>query len=284
MMTNTALIPASSVTTDEVFQIGKVLAQSGYFQDAREAAQCITKILAGRELGIGPVASLTGIYIVKGRVTLSANLMAAQLKRSGKYTYHIRRMDDTGCEIEYFEGQQSIGVSSFTEADAKAAGLLGGENWKKFPRNMYFARAMSNGAKWYCPDVFSGPVYTPDELSSDTVASYTPPMVDVRTGEIVDSPATEQPPAAPPVANSNGQAKKPPTRAGLLKRIAELTEQAVSLELEIELSKPLGEATDAELIDHGKRLKDAVDHAKANGLRTGGVVEESLPTSLPSVG
>jgi hypothetical protein len=59
---------------------------------------------------------------------------------------------------------QTIGVSSFTMEDAKRAGLSGGDNWKKYPRNMLFARAMSNGAKWYCPDVFGGPVYTPDEL------------------------------------------------------------------------------------------------------------------------
>jgi hypothetical protein len=90
-------------------QLGQVLAQSGYFQDAKDAAQAIVKVLAGREMGIGPVASMTGIYLVKGRVTLSANLMAAQIKRSGKYNYVIRRMDDTGCEIAFFEGKDQIG-------------------------------------------------------------------------------------------------------------------------------------------------------------------------------
>ena len=174
----------------DTMQLGKVLASSGYFQDARDAAQAIVKVLAGRELGIGPVASMTGIYIVKGRVTLSANLMAAQIKRSGKYDYAVRQMDDHGCVIEFFQGAQSIGVSSFVEADAKLAGLTGGDNWKKFPRNMYFSRAMSNGAKWYCPDVFSGPVYTPDELSGG--ASYE----DAATGEIIDRPD-----AAPPASN-----------------------------------------------------------------------------------
>jgi hypothetical protein len=29
---------------------------------------------------------------------------------------------------------------------------------------MLFARAISNGVKWYTPDVFSGPVYTPEEF------------------------------------------------------------------------------------------------------------------------
>lgn len=174
-------------------QLGEVLKASGYFQDVREASQAIVKVLAGREMGIGPIAAMTGIYIVKGRVTLSANLMAAQIKRSGRYNYHVRRMDETGCEIEFFEGERSIGVSSFDDADAKAAGLLGGENWRKFPRNMYFARAISNGAKWYCPDVFSGPVYTPDELSATQGGSS---YVDASTGEIIDHDQPTQEPLA----------------------------------------------------------------------------------------
>jgi hypothetical protein len=47
---------------------------------------------------------------------------------------------------------------------------------------MLFARAMSNGARWYCPDVFAGPAYTPDELGADvdgeTLAMVSPPRHD----------------------------------------------------------------------------------------------------------
>lgn len=191
----------------DTMQLGKVLAASGYFQDAKDAAQAIVKVLAGRELGIGPVASMTGIYIVKGRVTLSANVMAAQIKRSGKYNYIVRQMDDRGCTIEFFEAGQSIGTSAFTEADAKAAQLLSGDNWKKFPRNMYFSRAMSNGAKWYCPDVFSGPIYTPDELNQADGASYTPlppaPRANSTTGEVIE--ADDDPPAEQASQPPNGR-------------------------------------------------------------------------------
>lgn len=161
----------------DTMTLGKVLSQSGYFQDAREAAQAIVKVLAGRELGIGPVAAMTGIYIVKGRVTLSANLIGAAIKRSGRYNYMVRVMDNECCSIEFFEHGETIGLSEFNKQDATAAGLLNGDNWRKFPRNMYFARAMSNGAKWFCPDVFAGPIYTPDELGE---------RVDGETGEPID--------------------------------------------------------------------------------------------------
>jgi hypothetical protein len=187
-----ALAPQAQM---DVMTLGQTLAKSGYFSDVKDAAQAVVKVLAGRELGIGDIAAMTGIYIVKGRVTMSANLMAAQIKRSGKYNYRITRMENDGVTIVFYEGKEEIGTSSFTADDAKAAGLWNSSDpWKKTPRNMLFARAMSNGAKWFTPDIFSGPVYTPDELS-DTIdvtpvapATFTPKNVDVATGEIVEEP------------------------------------------------------------------------------------------------
>ena len=62
--------------------------------------------------------------------------------------------------------QRKIGNSTFTIDDAKKAGT---KNVDKFPKNMLFARAMSNGVRWYTPDIFNGSVYTPEELEQVTV-------------------------------------------------------------------------------------------------------------------
>ena len=161
-MTN-AVIPAN--TGMSLAELGTTLARSGFFSDTREASQAIVKVLAGREMGFGPIASMTGVYIVKGRVSISANLMAAAVRRSGRYTFVVKQLDDKVASIEFFElvnnKRESLGVSTFTADDAKRAGT---QNMDKFPRNMLYARAMSNGVKWFCPDVTGGPVYTPDEL------------------------------------------------------------------------------------------------------------------------
>jgi len=162
MDTAIVAMPPKMLALDETMSIGKLLAESGFFQDARQAAQAAVKVLAGQELGLGPIAAMTGINIIQGRVALSANLMAMLVKRSGKYDYRVTRMDATACRIEFYESGRLIGVSEFTAEDARKAGT---KNMDRFPRNMLFARAMSNGVRWFCPDVTGGPVvYTPDEL------------------------------------------------------------------------------------------------------------------------
>lgn len=176
-MTNQALAIRDDLSTME---LGQLLAKSGYFSDAKEAGQAVVKVLAGRELGFGPIQSMTGINIIKGKVSMSANIMAAALKKSGRYDYRVvtpMEQRDERCEIVFYEGGEEIGRSIFTLAMAKRAGL-GGDNWQKYPANMLFSRALSNGVKWYCPDLGSGPLYTPDELGE---------RVDGETGEIIDA-------------------------------------------------------------------------------------------------
>ena len=189
--------------------LGKMLASSGYFKDAADEAKAIVKVLAGQELGLGPIASMTGIHIVEGKPALSAALIASLIKRSGKYDYRVLQMDATACRLEFFEGGQAVGVSEFTIADASAAGLAGRPVWKSYPRNMLFARALTNGARWHCAEVFSGAIYTEEELKSGasdaeelSVLAQRPQMVDTATGEILDSaeptPANDPPPPPDP--------------------------------------------------------------------------------------
>lgn len=146
--------------------LGQIFAQSGYFSDARDAAQAVVKIMAGRELGLPPIASMTGINIIKGKVSLSATVMAAVLRRNPLYDYRVREHTDDLCKIEFFYKGESLGISKFDKGDAQKAGLLAGDNYKKYPRNMMFARAMSNGIRWYCPEILGGPAYTPGELDA----------------------------------------------------------------------------------------------------------------------
>ena len=151
---------------DDLQNVAKALVASGYFSDVRSLSQAMVKIMAGREVGIGPFASMRGVYIIKGNPAYEANIMAAMVKRSGNYNYRVVKLDDKYCEIAFYENidgkWEDIGHSTFTIEDAQRAGT---QNLSRFPRNMLFARAMSNGVKWFCPDVMMGQTaYVPEEM------------------------------------------------------------------------------------------------------------------------
>lgn len=201
MMANELVKATESVDLDALQRTAKMLAVSGYFevkQDMTVAiAQMATKILAGRELGYGPFASASGIHVIKGKPSLGANLMASAVKNHPKYDYRVRQLDDSGCVVEFFENGESLGKSKFTTKDAQTAGLTGNDNWKKYARNMFFARAMSNGVRWYCPDVFAGnAVYVPEELGAETDEEGNVVDVDWHSVEPVDPDPKPQPQSA----------------------------------------------------------------------------------------
>lgn len=152
-------------TMEDAERAARAMSASGFFADTKQASQAVVKILAGQELGFGPFASMTGVNIIQNKPVLAANLMAAAVKRTGKYNYRVAKHTETECVIDFYEGGLVVGTSTFTMDDAKAAGMASKDNWKKYPRNMLFARAISNGQKWFAPDVFNGAtVYTPDEM------------------------------------------------------------------------------------------------------------------------
>ncbi len=163
------------VSLDEVGKIGRVFAQSGYFKDARDAAQCVTKILAGRELGIGPFQSVAQFHVVEGKPVMSAGLVAAMVKRSGRYDYRITTSTDVECVLDWYErvdGKwEMVGQSSFNDADRERArlkleGPKGPSGWGKYPRAMFFARALTAGARMYAPDCFGGSIYAEGEIDA----------------------------------------------------------------------------------------------------------------------
>ena len=173
------LVKPEQLPLNEIMSIGKAFAESGMFADTKSAAQAIVKIQAGQEIGIPPFAAMTGIHIIQGKPAIGAGLMAARVKGSGKYDYEVKQQTEKICSIDFFQGKKMIGNSTFTAEDAKKAGT---KNMDKYPKNMLFARAMSNGIKWFTPDVFAGPVYTPEELGSaiiteDTTAEVVEPVV-----------------------------------------------------------------------------------------------------------
>jgi hypothetical protein len=149
-------------TIQNPLTVAEHFAKSGFFEDSKDFSKVLVKILAGRELGLTDMTSMTGIHIIKGKPVLGANLIASLIKSSKKYNFKTLELTDEKAVLEFYEKDEKVGISEFTKKDAEKAGT---QNMGKFPKNMLFARAVSNGAKWFCPDVFNGQtVYTEGEL------------------------------------------------------------------------------------------------------------------------
>jgi hypothetical protein len=176
-VTEQSSVPALRITEEmTITSLGKVFAESGMFKDAKTQAQAIVKIIAGQEMGMAPVEAMRGLYVYDGRVSLAATTMAARLRQSGRYDFRVIQSSEKACEIEFWGLQtdfsstdhsrkiwEKLGRSVWTIEMARDAGLLGKDVWQKYPEDMLYSRAMSRGVKKYCPDIFGGPVYSPEE-------------------------------------------------------------------------------------------------------------------------
>jgi hypothetical protein len=170
--------PAQNAQLDPM-TVAKVFRASGMFPDIQSEAAACAKLIIGRGLGLADYDAMSGLHIIKGKAVLAANLMAAAIKRSGKYDYRSFVTEEEA-RIEFRQrkhdgGWETIGISSFTLEDAKRAGL-GGDNWRKYPKAMLFARCISAGYKQHCPDALgAAPVYVESHGETEITEDAPPP-------------------------------------------------------------------------------------------------------------
>ena len=137
-------------------------------------AKAVVAIQYGGELGMTPMQSIKEVQFISGKPTLSASGHALLLKKHGRHSYEVAQHTETLCSIVYSKDGEEIGISSFDTDDANRAGLTRNPMWSKFAKAMLFARAMTQGCRWYCADVFGGSTYTPDELDEQQAPEAEP--------------------------------------------------------------------------------------------------------------
>lgn len=176
-MTKNALQAYTPDSPQSAYQMAQTLAGSGLLPaDIRTPEQAFAIMAAGAELGIGPMTALRSIVMVKGKVTLSAELMLRLCIANG-VRHQWLHTDNERAELKLTREGFEPFTSSFSMADAKRAGLGGRGPWQTYPANMLRARAISNAVRAYCPDLLTG-VYHEGELD-DAPREPREPMQDV---------------------------------------------------------------------------------------------------------
>lgn len=135
----------------------------------RVRAQLLMKLIYGRDLDIPVSAALSAIDIYDGKMELSSNLIAALLEAHPHYAYAVVESTDQRCELEFFKDGNSLGKAKFDAADATTAGLADTDYYRHYPSDMFFARAMTRGARRHCPGLGRGvAIYARGELAKPT--------------------------------------------------------------------------------------------------------------------
>jgi hypothetical protein len=154
-------------TLQEYINIAKMMASSGYYGDIKTAAQAVAVMILGRHFGLSPVQALTGIHIVKGKPMLHYSVILSKIREHPNYDYKVVERSATKAVLRIFNhATDSHDDSVFTLDMAKKRGT---QNMDKMPEIMLLARATSEGARTYCPDVLMGmPVYVHGEMPDDS--------------------------------------------------------------------------------------------------------------------
>lgn len=174
--------PLEPATMDEAARLAQTAAASGLFA-VRRPEEALVILLTGRELGLGAMASLRGIYVVSGRPVLSADLLVACVRRSGLCkSWRVLESTPDRCEITTQRADEEHPSSKvWTSADARRAGLSGRGTWAAYPGQMLRHRCAADLAREVYPEVALG-LYDPDEMVGLEPAAS-------RTAETIPAPA-----------------------------------------------------------------------------------------------
>lgn len=167
-MTDHEIVRAGTGQLMEQVQIAKALAPSDIIPQAYrdKPANIVVAIEFGQSMGLSPAESLYRINIIKGKPTMSAELVAAQVRKAG---HKLRIAKDKAkvsvtCTIVRADDPKYPFVVTRDAAWAKQMGLTGKDNYVKQPLTMLTWRAITACAREACPEALFGAAYTPDEM------------------------------------------------------------------------------------------------------------------------
>ena len=187
---------------EQMTEQATVLVKSGFFgKSVQKPEQAMAIMLAGRELGVPPMEAINSIYIVDGKPSCGAGLMAALILRSG-CSYVINESTDKMCSITFKRRTGEVYTHEFTIEDAKRAGLTGKKSWQGYPKAMLYSRCMAAGARAHLPHVIKN-MHTQEELGAPVEILSDEQIIE---GQIVsEEPVNPTPEPEPEAPSDNGE-------------------------------------------------------------------------------
>lgn len=148
-------------------QHAQAVAQSTLIPDGyrNQPANVLWAMDLADALGIPFPQVIQTMVVMRGRMTMSADIMAAVVRRAG----HRLRIREHGLSVTATLIRQDDPDYEFSatwdEAKARQAGLWGQRGpWTQYPAQMLRSRAITEVCRQGASDALAGTIYSPDEL------------------------------------------------------------------------------------------------------------------------
>ena len=155
-------------TMEDAFKLCQVLSKSDLVPRSYrgKAENVFLAFVAGQPFGWDATMSMRSFHIIEGQPTLKPEIQVALVRQAG----HSISVKKSAVDEVILVGRRSdtgdTAEVSYTIEDAKRANLVGKGNWKTYPEDMLFARAVSRMCRRLFQDVLLGCAYVPEELGA----------------------------------------------------------------------------------------------------------------------
>lgn len=154
--------------TDRI-EHAKIVAQSSLIpaEYRGKPADIVWAMDIGDALGVPYTQVMQSMVVARGKMTMSADLMGAVVRRAGHKLRLREDGDSVTADLIRADDPDYTFTVTWDKAKAQAAGLWGSRGpWQQYPRQMLRARAITEVCRQGASDALAGTVYTPEELES----------------------------------------------------------------------------------------------------------------------
>lgn len=181
-------------------QHAQAVAQSSLIPDGyrNQPANVLWAMDLADALGIPFPQVMQTMVVLRGRMAMSADLMAAVVRRAGhRLRIHEQGMSVTAALIRQDDPDYEF-TATWDEAKARQAGLWGQRGpWTQYPAQMLRSRAITEVCRQGASDALAGTAYTPEELENSADPAAPTVAADAKSAG----------PAAPTVASPKDRSR-----------------------------------------------------------------------------
>ncbi len=148
-------------TFEQGMKLAELVAGTGFAPKTYKGKpeECLMAMMAGNEVGLGPMASLQNIAVINGYPSVFGDAALALVKASSDYEFLHETFSEDGktaiCQAKRKGEQES--VRTFSMEDAAKAGLLNKDGpWKQYTKRMLQMRARAWAIRDVWPHVLKG--------------------------------------------------------------------------------------------------------------------------------